>query len=87
MSGVRFAAAQEQRRMPPWLVWFAWHPVLVLIKTETAHIHDEVVIERSYRWQWLRHVARQANPCEDEFGLSPVYYYAPVHVALTQSIT
>lgn len=79
------AAGWEQRRGPPWLLWFAWHPVQMhYVPPGLAGAYGGQVVRGE--WVWLKNVARQVNPLDDEFGLTPRFYYAPAHVALTQKV-
>lgn len=72
---------------PKWEVWFAWYPVLVETFKKTLTFHDEIVTDRTFKWYWLRNVARRKERLLH--GWKHVHNtdrweYAPAHKAVTQ---
>lgn len=64
---------------PPWLLWFAWYPVLVDQRNSGPRVIR--------KWVWLKNVARRFSTIWHHHGVGSQYFYAPAHYALTQGRT
>lgn len=79
----QLTAAQAYSVLTPlkWKVWFAWHPVKVIVYETVTRIHDEITISHHLEWRWLVTVSRRKI---FKYRGAAYYQYAPAHKAVTQ---